>query len=164
MTKTKSRTKKNINNPAVNESSETYESAAETQTSQQTAGDAGHEVSNPDSETGKPRTAVRCYIDVLDNILTKLKPVDWHQVKSSFPEIENTYVMEVVRQIILTVDAENAPLVNHTAALHYYNGKHYVQVDETKLMCFLVEAARRCGVSDERALFQSLAKKITKQV
>jgi len=132
----------------------------------QTAVDKPVETTSADAATKprKPRTVVRCYVDVLDQILTKIKPVDWHQLKSVLENIEDRQAFHTIERILKTVDADNAPIVNHVSAIHCYNGKHYVMIDETKLMCFLIEAARQCGVPKDRAMYQTFVRKITKQI
>jgi putative DNA primase/helicase len=164
MAKSKPRTNvTNIKNSAGKTVSKNYKKSG-TQISQQTADDAECEVNNSNEETGKPRTIVRCYVDVLDNILTKIDPVDWHQLKSVLENIEDRQAFHSVEQILKTVDAEDAPLVIHASAIHCYNGTHYEMIDDTKCMCFLIEAARQCGVPHDRAMFQTFVNKIRKQI
>jgi putative DNA primase/helicase len=108
----------------------------------------------------------RSHVGVLDETLPKLKPMDWLQVQSTsaLKDIEDTQVFYTVEEILRTVKEANVPIVNHASAIHCFNGKCYEQIDETRLMCFLVEAARRCAVPTSRAVFQTFARKICKQI
>jgi putative DNA primase/helicase len=107
---------------------------------------------------------VRCHVDVLDKILTNIEPLDWLQLKSVLKNIDDRQAFHTVERILETVDAENAPLVNHASAIHCYNGTHYEIIDDNKVTCFLIEAARQCGVPKERAMYQTFVRKITKQI
>ena len=126
---------------------------------------ASVETANPVAKK-KPREVIPCHVAVLDKILNKLKPLPWQKIqsKSALKELEDTQVFFTVEEILRTVKEDNAPILNHASAIHCFNGTHYVEIDETRCMCFLVEAARRCAVPTSRAAFQVFARKICKQI
>jgi putative DNA primase/helicase len=118
----------------------------------------------------KSRTIVPCGIDALDNILEKIEPVDWTPFQTSGrgdetrPPSEKVFILRTVEQILHTADNENTPIVNHTGVIYYFTGTHYKAVNEIELTNFLVEAASRCGVPSDTAIYQTFAEKIVKQI
>ena len=126
---------------------------------------ASVETANPVTKR-KPREVVRCHVAVLDQILDKLKPLNWQKIqsKSALKQLEDTQVFFTVEEILRMVKQDNLPIVNHASAIHYFTGTHYVEVDPIRCMSFLVEAARRCAVPTSRAAFQVFAGKICKQI
>jgi len=86
-----------------------YKKAAAGSQQSQTVVDKPVETTSADAATKprKPRAVVRCYVDVLDQILTKIKPVDWHQLKSVLENIEDRQAFHTIERILKTVDADN---------------------------------------------------------
>ena len=112
---------------------------------------------------------VNCGVTILDSILEKISPIDWSQYKTigrnveSKPPGERDYILRTVEQVLFTGDKENTPIVNHANRIHYFTGTHYKPIDDLKLQNFLIEAAIRCGVPSDVAVYQLFVDKICKQ-
>ena len=118
-----------------------------------------------------PQTApiISCGVDVLDNILTKIEPIDWSQYKTTGsngetkPPSEKVYLLRTVDQILYTAKREGTPIVNHVDRIYHYATTHYDPVNEMALQNFLIEAAVRCGVRPYTAMYQTFVEKLIKQ-
>jgi putative DNA primase/helicase len=112
---------------------------------------------------------VTCGVEALDNILAKIKPIDWESFQTIGrggevkPPSEKVYILRTVEQVLRTADAEGTPIVNHTGTIYYSTGTHYKPVNEIERTNFLIEAARQCGVPHDTAVYQTFAEKIVKQ-
>jgi hypothetical protein len=123
----------------------------------------------PKPAESAPVAIVPCGIDALDNILENIEPVDWTPFQTSGrggetrPPSEKIFILRTVEKILHTADKENTPIVNHTGVIYYFTGTHYKAVTEIELTKFLIEAASRCGVPSDTAIYQTFAEKIVKQ-
>jgi len=108
---------------------------------------------------------VRCGVEALDNILAKIELIDWRQFpfvgrgSEIKPPSERDYILRTVEQVLLTADKEGTPLMNHAECVHYFTGTHYKPVNGGELRNFLIEAAIRCGVPSDVAVYQYFAGK-----
>ena len=111
----------------------------------------------------------RCGVGALDNILTKIDPIDWKPFQTTGrndevkPPSERDYLLRTAEQILRTADGEKTPLVNHADLIHYFTGTHYKHANNGELRNFLIEAAIRCGVPSDVAVYQVFVEKIIKQ-
>ena len=112
---------------------------------------------------------VSCGIEVLDNILAKIDPVDWARFETVGrngeikPPSERAYILRTIERILDVADGENTPIVKNSGSIHYFTGTHYKPVNETELTRFLIEAANQCGVPSDMAVYQTFVEKIFKQ-
>jgi putative DNA primase/helicase len=112
---------------------------------------------------------VPCGVDVLDNILSKLPVVNWElyeKVKSNGkiePPSERDYILRTIERVLPTADREGTPFVNHPSGIYYFVGTHHQLANEQVLKNFLIEAAIRCGVPSDVAVYLFFVKKMFDQ-
>ncbi|MGL6194487.1 MAG: BT4734/BF3469 family protein [Thermoguttaceae bacterium] len=112
---------------------------------------------------------VRCGVESLDNILAKIEAIDWVSYYTAGkggeikPPSERDYLLRTVERVLDTADKEDTPLLNRNGCIHYFTGTHYKQVLDDELGNFLIEAAIRCGVPRDVAVYHLFVDKIVKQ-
>ena len=117
----------------------------------------------------KSAPIVSCGVAPLDNILTKIKPIDWTPYQTegrdgkAKPPSERAYILRTAKQILYTADKEKTPIVNHANSVYYYSETQYKPPSEMEHQNFLIEAAVRCGVPPNIAMYQTFIEKLTKQ-
>lgn len=127
------------------------------------------EKTQTESVLRKAPPIVSCGVDALDNILTKIKPIDWtpYQTKGRNGEVkppsEKAYLLRTAEQILYTADKENTPIVNHADCIYRYTGTHYKAVNQMELQNFLIRAAKKCKVPPYTAMYQTFVEKTIKQ-
>ena len=106
-------------------------------------------------------------VDVLDRILAKFEPVDWNQYCTAGrndeikPPSERDYILRTCERILAT--ASETPIVNKQESIYCYTGTHYRIIADSELRNFLIEAALRCGVPNDTAIYQFFVEKLTRQ-
>lgn len=112
---------------------------------------------------------IPCGVESLDNILAKIEFVDWEPFQvikkdgTLSPPSERDYLLRSVEQVLLTANNEGTPLANCDDCIYYFTGTHYKPITPGELRNFLIEAAIRCGVPRDVAVYHLFVDKIVKQ-
>ena len=112
---------------------------------------------------------VSCGVEVLDNIQTKIEPIDWkpYQTKGRDgkvkPPSDRAYIIRSIERILRTAIKVGLPFVNHAGIIYHFTGTHYKPIEEGVLQNFLIKCLVRCGVPLNTAIYHTFVDKVFKQ-